>query len=1098
MQSVKHRQFVMKISFCLFALFLLGFHPPAQAQIKKGEKLMQQGAYTEAIKPLKKDFYSKDRNIAAGILLAKCYYQLREYQEAADVMSQISRRELTNPEDLRVVADIHIANGNFTDAYLEIIQLLSEDQGDAKTYLWLDKISNLLEWDSLDNGTTVNTVKGINSIYNDYAPYIAKSGELWFVSDMMGIQSIFPTSYDNRNLHLYYKTKPKKNDITIVNTPGMLLRGRDYYYHDGPITEWKKENKLVFTLREIDAINGKIGLYFSDPSGKEESLIPFKYNENYNTGHATFNNDGTRMIFSSDREGGYGQMDLWYCDWVDGNWTEPVNLGPIINTPFNEVFPGYNSDHIFFSSDRSDIGYGALDIYYTSERRGFNKIYNLRAPINGPYDDFAITFLNNKEGYFSSNRKQGVGGDDIYAFTREIAKVKLDESHFEFANVDVPKDTKFEIYNSRDSLVATVTDIENNAFTVSNLESGERYSMKTENAHISKNATLNLHTASGKNLATYSQSANKSYEFELMSPMEWLETEKSTKKSNTLMHIVRGQIIADKGVAVDGVPVSLKTTDGVVLSKSKTTADGRFTIDNVAMDEKYTIETENVNGYHEIDIYGASGAITQSIVPTGKNRFSYIRAAAPAMWMETTEISVPDVIAIIPNLHLETKDHIVMYDDMDNELIEPRVDRDEFMSLGTLRTGKAYRLHLPDKNLKRDDRLVIISASGDTSQTVRPFDDKNYFFEYLIYKDYGQAEPENELELTDVTFVNTFGSIKIEIKNFDLSENTAFVLQSINREYVDTLYCDKNGVIHINHLNTNMDYELELMHEHFSEDKKIEVFNSNNSLIYTGTSTEKSKFKLLFLDIEDHTLSELENEDLSVLKLNFTGRISSHEAVPKEITVSDNKGLMLGRAYATASGEFSITDIKPGLSYLVSTNIKDPDAMLIVKMPGSPDSLRLQRNKDGNFYVTLNDVTQKDITLVDANKNEVSVKEGSRFSLSNVYYGFNSYYLKLESRKSIDKLIKLLKDNPELRVEIQSHTDSRGPANYNNLLSQRRADAVVKYITDAGIKESQLVAIGKGENELANKCKDGVTCTDEEHAANRRTEFIILGKTDKP
>src|SRR5690606_37021743 len=144
------------------------------------------------------------------------------------------------------------------------------------------------------------------------------------------------------------------------------------------------------------------------------------------------------------------------------------------------------------------------------------------------------------------------------------------------------------------------------------------------------------------------------------------------------------------------------------------------------------------------------------------------------------------------------------------------------------------------------------------------------------------------------------------------------------------------------------------------------------------------------------------------------------------------------------------------------------------------------------------DTEHKEITLIDENKDKVSVKEGSRFSLPNVYYGFNSYYLKLDSRKSIDILIKLLKDNPDLRVEIQSHTDSRGPSNYNNLLSQRRADAVVKYITEAGIKESRLVAIGKGENELTNKCKDEVPCTEEEHAANRRTEFIILGAGDTP
>ena len=464
---------------------------------------MQQGAYAEAIKPLKKDFYGKDRNVAAGILLAKCYYQLRDYQEAADVMASISKTELSNPDDLRFAADVHIVNEHYSDAYLEIIELLSTDQSDAKTYLWLDKISDLLEWDSLPNGSTVETVKGINSVYNDYAPYVSENGELWFVSDVTGIQTVFPSSYDNRNLHLYYKTKPRAKDLTEVNKPGMLIKSRDYYFHDGPITEWKKENKYVLTLRDIDAINGKVGLYFSNTSGKKKDLVPFKYNENFNTGHATFTKDGNRMIFSSDRTGGYGQMDLWYSDWVNGDWSEPVNFGPVINTPFNEVFPAYKSGKLYYSSDRIDMGYGALDVYYTIESHGFNEIYNLRSPINGPHDDFSLTFYNANEGYFASNRKPGMGGDDIYAFKTVPLKIKVKESHFEFADATIPKDAKLDIYNSRDSLVASVSSIENSTFKVANLESGESYTLRCENANIPKDSKLKLVSASGIELAVY-------------------------------------------------------------------------------------------------------------------------------------------------------------------------------------------------------------------------------------------------------------------------------------------------------------------------------------------------------------------------------------------------------------------------------------------------------------------------------------------------------------------------------------------------------------------------------------------------------------------
>ena len=1104
MQSLKFQLFISKLGMCVLVALLLGFHHSAEAQIKRGEKFMQQGAYADAIKPLKKDFYGKDQNIAAGVLLAKCYYQLRDYQEAADVMAGINKAELTNPDDLRFAADVQIANEHYSDAYLEIIQLLSEDQSDAKTYLWLDKISDLLKWDSLSNGSKVESVKGINSVYNDYAPYVAENGELWFVSDIAGIQTVFPSSYDNRNLHLYYKTKPKGKDLSEVNKPSMLIKSRDYYFHDGPITEWKKENKYVLTLRDIDAVNGKVGLYFSNTSGKTKDLVPFKYNEDFNTGHATFTQDGKRMIFSSDRTGGYGQMDLWYCDWVDGDWNQPTNFGPIINTPFNEVFPAYRLGKIYFSSDRTDKGYGALDIYFTVENRGYNEIHNLRSPINGPHDDFAITFLNANEGYFASNRKPGFGGDDIYAFVTQPIKITVEQSYFEFANATIPKDTRMDVYNSRDSLVATVSKVENNAFKVENLVSGERYSMRSENTLIPKEAKLNILSTSGKEMATFAQGANKRYDFEITPPGEWNDSEENSANKIAVKHTVNGKIIADKGVKIEGIPVALKSTNGVVLSKAKTTSDGSFTMENVTLGEKYTIETENLDAYHEIDIYGKSGAITQSLVPTGKNRFSYTRAAAPAMWMETQEVSIPNVFAIVPNLDQGSDDQIVLYDGEDKILIEPEIDSDGFMKLGTLHTGKAYRINLPDRNLHRDDKLVIIGANGDTSQTVRPFDNNNYFFEYLIYKDYGQAEsdPETEPAKTQPTIIalNSDGreaSYTARIINFDLPETTPFTLRSADGKQTETLYSDSRGVMILNHINENREYELELIYTTFVRNKEIEVYDSDNRLVYMGISENRKLFKFESLLLENYSIEKQKNEDLSVLKLDFTGRVTNRKAKPVEIIVRDTQGLLLGSAYSTAKGDFSIKDVKPQPTYVVNADNQDPNALLIVKVPDSQDSLRVKRNKDGKFYVNMNDTRQKDITLVDENKTEISVKEGTRFSLPNVYYDFNSYYLKAESKKSVDKLIKLLNDNPELRVEIQSHTDSRGPANYNKLLSQRRADAVLQYIAEAGVYGSRIVAIGKGESELANKCADEVNCTDEEHAVNRRTEFIILGKTDK-
>ena len=82
--------------------------------------------------------------------------------------------------------------------------------------------------------------------------------------------------------------------------------------------------------------------------------------------------------------------------------------------------------------------------------------------------------------------------------------------------------------------------------------------------------------------------------------------------------------------------------------------------------------------------------------------------------------------------------------------------------------------------------------------------------------------------------------------------------------------------------------------------------------------------------------------------------------------------------------------------------------------------------------------------------------------------------------------------NPEMKIELSSHTDARGNDAYNEDLSQRRAESAKRWLVSRGIKEDRIVAKGYGEKVLLNKCANGVECTEEEHQENRRTEFKII------
>ncbi len=116
--------------------------------------------------------------------------------------------------------------------------------------------------------------------------------------------------------------------------------------------------------------------------------------------------------------------------------------------------------------------------------------------------------------------------------------------------------------------------------------------------------------------------------------------------------------------------------------------------------------------------------------------------------------------------------------------------------------------------------------------------------------------------------------------------------------------------------------------------------------------------------------------------------------------------------------------------------------------------------------------------------------------LENIYYDLDKYDIREDAAIGLNKLVKIMEDNPEISVELSSHTDSRADDKYNKILSQRRADAAVSYIVSKGVSSERITAKGYGETMLVNKCANKVPCSEEEHQANRRTEFKVtrMGK----
>ncbi|GAB3508538.1 hypothetical protein GCM10027341_44470 [Spirosoma knui] len=117
---------------------------------------------------------------------------------------------------------------------------------------------------------------------------------------------------------------------------------------------------------------------------------------------------------------------------------------------------------------------------------------------------------------------------------------------------------------------------------------------------------------------------------------------------------------------------------------------------------------------------------------------------------------------------------------------------------------------------------------------------------------------------------------------------------------------------------------------------------------------------------------------------------------------------------------------------------------------------------------------------------------GDIFQLKNIYYDLNKFFIRADAARELDHVLAILKEYPQMSIELRSHTDARATDAYNLRLSENRARAAMDYLVSRGIKASRLVAHGYGESEIVNGCVDGVNCNENEHQQNRRTEFKIL------
>jgi outer membrane protein OmpA-like peptidoglycan-associated protein len=227
-------------------------------------------------------------------------------------------------------------------------------------------------------------------------------------------------------------------------------------YNEGPVSFTQEDRVIFFTRTQlsdgatIEDLNGKanLGIYSAYRAEYDWAGVrPLPFNgKNFSNQHPSVTSDGGRVFFSSNREGGYGGYDLYFSDFFEGRWSNAINLGPEINTESNEAFPHIHPSGRLFFSSKGHGGLGGYDLFMIDlSGRRWGEVVNLPEPVNSEKDDVGITLTpNGTRAYLASNRKAGMGMDDIY-----LLRLKQGITSLQGPEIDGETFTVYDGANSR-------------------------------------------------------------------------------------------------------------------------------------------------------------------------------------------------------------------------------------------------------------------------------------------------------------------------------------------------------------------------------------------------------------------------------------------------------------------------------------------------------------------------------------------------------------------------------------------------------------------------------------------------------------------------
>ena len=1037
---------------------------------------------------------------------ALCYYYNNDFHSSIPLFEKALKLDSNNLY-LNFHYSVSLKNvGRYQSAKMILNSIYSSDTNNTLVKLHLNSIDSLMKWDTLQFFKKLAAYDEINTKSSQFAPLFYDEG-IYFINEEKKRNNRKRINLISINDTINRKEKKsfnQKMDSTL--TYGRIMSPKTYVYKSlidvtqlfkdfsNPIP--KKANDSSYLLAKNEGFNvtsyctsfDNNDIYytrhsiinkwnpekFNNPllyrgklneekskikSRKRLKIKSFPINEG--SAEISVSSDGKSIYFASDKPNGFGGSDI-YVSHKDSNgkWLKAKNLGPDINTQFDEGSPKIYDDSILFFSSNGWPGYGNADIFKCKILEdSILNFQHLPYPINSNGDDiyFSLHPFDESIGVMSSNRSKGAGGEDIYfAYMVPIEPyVKGYIKHI--SDSSILENVTVKLFNNDNIEIAQTTTKVNGVY---------RFSLKMD-------STYKIIATKAGMYGFYNIKVNDSL---------FRHEKKDIFLDSTLTF--QGFIVDESNKRVGKCKIDFFDQKDKLVNTIYSGSNGFFQL-TVEENEKFLVMAakREKSGSIKININRNYSTDSITIIKIFNNR--------------------PTVQGVIYDTNNKPSNNAIvrLLDSNNNEIerITTKKDGKYHLSMTTLRY---YRIIATNYGMTKDSSFFVKSnwnpkekkniylESNSTFQGVSYFKDSvtmvddvkvevesgfdnKYISIYSDRKGFFQFPLSND----SLIFVNGFKNTLAG--NLTVSIDSNYNTKSFNNIYLHSTLTKANGVVVINNDSTVKNAQVELI------DKKGQIVSRT-----TSDSTGKFYFELktdsdyeIYCSVGKleaveniHTGILWNNEEEIVLNLKEKGIptygliVDSEDKSPLsyvKVTLTDSISNLKNITYSNLNGKFEMSLKKNTTNYL---------------------KLEKENYFTKTLIIKIGDVVPK---IIDLSKQYNLTLTRSNFHIDPIYFEFDSHEITPHSKIELDKLVQWLLGHKERTCTIYGYTDCRGKQYYNLNLSKKRANTVSDYLVKSGISSKKITTIPRGATNYVNNCYSSEDCTEAEHRENRRCEFEI-------